>query len=63
MSVVVRNTSNHEIIVDGKYKGCIYLCRPESKYLRCWKISCVSGLGFNTYPEARDYAKKCVNYK
>lgn len=63
MAVIVRNTPHHEIIVDGEYKGHIYLCRAESKKLRYWKISCVSGLGFNTYSEARDYAKRCVNYR
>lgn len=63
MAVIVRNTPRHEIIVDGVYKGSIYLCRAESKKLRYWAISCVSGRGFNTYNEARDYAKNYVNYK
>ena len=63
MAVIVRNTPRHEIIVDGVYKGTIYLCRGESKKLRYWAISCVSGKGWNTYNEARDYAKNYVNYK
>lgn len=63
MKVTVTNDSNHYILVDGRVKGSIYLCRPESKKLRYWKISCVSGLGFGTFAQARDYAKTCVNYK
>ena len=52
MAIVIRNTPRHEIIVDGEYKGQIYLCREESKTLRYWAISCVSGKGWNTYKEA-----------
>jgi len=63
MAVIVRNTPRHEIIVDGVYKGSIYLCRAESKKLRYWAISCVSGRGFNTYNEARYYAKNYIDYK
>ena len=63
MAIIIRNTPRHEIIVDGEYKGRIYLCREESKTLRYWAISCVSGKGWNTYREACDYARTCVNYK
>lgn len=63
MKVTVTNDDRHYIRVDGRVKGCIYLCRAESKKLRYWKISCVSGLGFDTFAQARDYAKTCVNYK
>ena len=62
MKVTVTNDESHYIMVDGRCKGSIYLCRAESKELRYWAISCVSGLGFNTFAEARDYAKRCVNY-
>lgn len=47
----------HNITKNDVHIGQIYLARAESKKLRYWAISCVSGLGFNTYDEARSYAK------
>lgn len=47
----------HGIIKDGIYIGQIYLARAESKRLKYWAISCVSGRGFNSFDEARSYAK------
>ena len=34
-----------------------YYFRAESRKLRYWAISCMSGIGFNTFNEARSYAK------
>lgn len=48
----------HGIIKDEVYIGQIYLARAESKSLKYWAISCVSGRGFNCFDEARSYAKK-----
>ena len=42
---------------DGIRIGQIYLARAESRKLRYWAISCMSGIGFNTFNEARSYAK------
>lgn len=61
--IIVTRSIPHRIIMNGEYKGEIYCARPESKKLKYWAISCVSGLGFNTYKEARDYALRCVIYK
>jgi len=47
----------HDIFKDGIYIGQIYLARAESWKLRYWAISCVSGIGFNAFDEARSYAK------
>lgn len=47
----------HAIIRNGNCIGQIYLARAESKKLKYWAISCVSGLGFNSFDEARRYAK------
>jgi len=47
----------HGILKDGVCIGQIYLARAESRKLRYWAISCVSGIGFNTFNEARSYAK------
>ena len=45
------------VCIKGRYISVV-----ESKKLRYWAISCVYGKGWNTYNEARDYAKTCVNY-
>lgn len=63
MKIVITNTTPHNIIVDGVYKGSVYLCRAESKKLRYWAISCVPGKGWNTYSEACDYARNDVEYE
>ncbi|EKC53061.1 hypothetical protein LEA_16566, partial [human gut metagenome] len=47
----------HDILKDGICIGQIYLARAESRKLRYWAISCMSGIGFNTFNEARSYAK------
>ena len=47
----------HGILKDGICIGQIYLARAESRKLRYWAISCVSGIGFNIFNEARSYAK------
>ena len=47
----------HDILKDGIRIGQIYLARAESRKLRYWAISCMSGIGFNTFNEARSYAK------
>ena len=46
-----------DILKDGICIGQIYLARAESRKLRYWAISCMSGIGFNTFNEARSYAK------
>lgn len=53
----VTRDKHHDIFRDGVHIGQIYLARPESKKLRYWGISCISGKGWNTFSEARDYAK------
>lgn len=63
MSVVITKKVPHTILVNGKYKGEVYLTRAESKRLKYWAISCVPGKGWNTYLEACDYAKNHVNYE
>ena len=62
MKIMITNTIPHTIFVDGVLKGSIYLARAESKRLRYWAISCVPGKGWNTYSEACDYARHCVDY-
>ena len=47
----------HDIFKDGICIGQIYLARAESRKLRYWAISCMSRVGFNTFDEARSYAK------
>ena len=47
----------HAVLKNGRYIGQIYLARAESKKLRYWAISCVSGIGFNTFNEARRYTR------
>lgn len=47
----------HGIFKDGTCIGQIYLARAESRKLRYWAISCVSGIGFSTFNDARSYAK------
>ena len=47
----------HGIFKDGICIGQIYLARAESKRPKYWAVSCVSGIGFNTFNEARSYAK------
>lgn len=61
--VTVTNDGRHYIMVDGRVRGRIHLCCADNKKMRFWAISCVSGLGFDTFAQARDYAKTCVNYK
>ena len=51
------NDKQHNIAKNGVHIGQIYLARGESKTLRLWAISCIPGIGFNTYEEARSYAK------
>lgn len=55
--ITVSRDKMHNITKNDVHIGQIYLARAESKKLRYWAISCVSGLGFNTYDEARSYAK------
>ncbi len=55
--ITVSRDKMHNITKNNVHIGQIYLVRAESKKLRCWVISCFSGLGFNTYDEARSYAK------
>ena len=43
----------HGILKDGICIGQIYLARAESRKLRYWAISCVSGIGFNTFNEGK----------
>ena len=47
----------HDILKDGIRIGQIYLARAESRKLRYWAISCISGSGFNTFNQVRSYAK------
>ena len=47
----------HNIFKDGICIGQIYLARAQSRKLRYWAISCVSGIGFSTFDDARSYAK------
>ena len=41
----------------GFVSGKSILPVAESRKLRYWAISCMSGIGFNTFNEARSYAK------
>lgn len=54
--ITVSNDKQHDITKNGVHVGQIYLVRAENK-LRYWAISCIPGIGFNTYEEARSYAK------
>ncbi len=62
VKITITNTIPHDIYVNGVFKGSVYVCRPESKKLKYWAISCVPGKGWNTYSEACDYARNNVNY-
>lgn len=55
--VTISKDKQHNITKNGVHVGQIYLARAESKTLRYWAISCIPGIGFNTYDEARSYAK------
>lgn len=55
--IIVSRDKQHNITKNGVHIGQIYLARPESKPLRYWAISCIPWIGFNTYDEARSYAK------
>ena len=55
--VRITKDKRHDILKDGICIGQIYLARAESRKLRYWAISCMSGIGFNTFNEARSYAK------
>ena len=55
--VRITKDKRHDILKDGIRIGQIYLARAESRKLRYWAISCMSGIGFNTFNEARSYAK------
>ena len=57
--VRITKDKRHDILKeDRKIRiGQIYLARAESRKLRYWAISCMSGIGFNTFNEARSYAK------
>lgn len=55
--VRITKDKRHDILKDGICIGQIYLARTESRKLRYWAISCMSGIGFNTFNEARSYAK------
>ena len=55
--VRITKDKRHDILKDGSRIGQIYLARAESRKLRYWAISCMSGIGFNTFNEARSYAK------
>ena len=54
--VRITKDKRHDILKDGICIGQIYLARAESRKLRYWAISCMSGIGFNTFNEARSYA-------
>ena len=55
--VRITKDKRHDILKDGIRIGQIYLARAESRKLRYWAISCMSGNGLNTFNEARSYAK------
>ena len=59
--VRITKDKRHDILKDGICIGQIYLARAESRKLRYWAISCMSGIGFNTFNEARSYAKDSFN--
>lgn len=46
--VRITKDKRHDILKDGICIGQIYLARAESRKLRYWAISCMSGIGFNT---------------
>ena len=46
--VRITKDKRHDILKDGNCIGQIYLARAESRKLRYWAISCMSGIGFNT---------------
>ena len=50
--VRITKDKRHDILKDGICIGQIYLARAESRKLRYWAISCMSGIGFNTFNEA-----------
>ena len=50
--VRITKDKRHDILKDGIRIGQIYLARAESRKLRYWAISCMSGIGFNTFNEA-----------
>lgn len=58
--VRITKDKRHDILKDGICIGQIYLARAESRKLRYWAISCMSGIGFNTFNEARSYAKDLI---
>ena len=55
--VRITKDKRHDILNDGIRIGQIYLARAESRKLRYWAISCMSGIGFNTFNDARSNAK------